>query len=68
MSDGACASETNQPRGKRHGQAAAGKETLPLAGTIMAAEYEPLCGSGIKERRALTEDGLQLLLAVLERP
>ena len=68
MRDGAFASETHKIHGKRHGQAAAGKQTLPLFGPKMGAECVPLSGSGMKERRALTEDGLQLFLAALERP
>jgi hypothetical protein len=66
--DGACALETHQPRGKRHGQAAAGKQTLPLFGTEMGAECATLCGRDTKERWARADDGLQLPLAVLERP
>ncbi len=68
MRDGAFASETHEPHGKRHGQAAAGKQTLPLFGPKLQAECEPLFGSGLKERWALGEDVLQLLLAALERP
>ncbi len=70
MRDGACASETHKPHGKRHGQAAAGKQTMPLFRPQMGAECVPLCGSCIemKERWALSENGLQLLLAALERP
>jgi hypothetical protein len=68
MRNGACASEKHKPHNKRHGQATAGQQTLPLFGPEMQAECVPLCGSGMKERWALTEDGLQLLLAALERP
>jgi hypothetical protein len=68
MRDGACALETHQPRGKRHAQAAAGDQTLPLSGPKMGAECAPLCGSGMQERCALTADGLKLLFAALERP
>jgi hypothetical protein len=64
--------ETHEPHGKRHGQAAAGKQTLPLLRPKMGAERVPLCGmcgSGMQERWALTANGLQLLLlAALERP
>jgi hypothetical protein len=68
MRDGAFPSETHEPHGKRHAQAAAGKQTLPLVGTKMRAECAPLCGSGMQERWAPAEDGLQLLLTALERP
>ena len=68
MRDGACASETQQPHGKRHGQAAAGKQTLPMFGLKVGAERVPLFGSGMKKRWAPAEDGLQLHLAALERP
>ena len=65
---GASASETQQPQGKRHAQAAAGEQTLPLFGAKMAAECATLCGRDTKERWARAEDGLQLPLAALERP
>ena len=68
MRDSAFALETHKPHGKRHGQAAAGKQTLPLFGHKMGAECVLLCGSDMNERLALTADGLQLLLAALERP
>ena len=68
MRDGACASVTHKPHGKRHGKAAAGEQTLPMFGLKVGAECVPLCGSGLKERWALAADGLQLLLAALERP
>ncbi len=68
MRDGAFASETHKPDGKRHGEAAAGKQTLPLFDPKLKAECVQLCSSGMKERWALGEDGLQLLLAALERP
>ena len=68
MRDGACALETHQPRGKRHAQAAAGEQTLPLLGPKMAAECATLCGRDTKERWARAEDGLQLPLAASERP
>ena len=68
MRDGACASVPHQPRGKRHGQAAAGEQTLPLFGPQMGAECATLCGRDTKERWARAEDGLQLPLAALERP
>ena len=68
MRDGACALETHQPRGKRHAQAAAGQQTLPLFGPQMAAECAILCGRDTKEGWARAEDGLQLPLAALERP
>ncbi|OBQ31657.1 MAG: hypothetical protein AN484_28805 [Aphanizomenon flos-aquae WA102] len=68
MRDGACASVTHQPRGKRHAQAAAGEQTLPLFGPQMAVECATLCGRDTKERWARAEDGLQLPLAALERP
>jgi len=70
MRDGAFASETHQPHGKRDGQAAAGKQTqsLPRIRPKIGAECVPLSGSRMKERWALTEDGLQLPLAALERP
>jgi hypothetical protein len=45
MHDGAFASEANQPHGKRHGQAAAGKQTLPLFDLKLQAERAFLCGS-----------------------
>ncbi len=66
MRDGA--SETHELHGKRHGQAAAGKQTLPMFGLKVGAERVPLFGSGMKKRWALAEDGLQLPLAALERP
>ena len=65
---GALASETQQPHGKRHAQAAAGDQTLPLFGAKMGAECATLCGRDTKERWARAEDGLQLPLAALERP
>ena len=65
---GALASETQQPHGKRHAQAAAGDQTLPLFGPKMAAECATLCGRDTKETWARTEDGLQLPLAASERP
>ena len=65
---GALASETQQPHGKRHAQAAAGDQTLPLFGPQMAAECATLCGRDTKERWARAEDGLQLPLAASERP
>ena len=68
MRDGACASVTHQPRGKRHAQAAAGEQTLPLFGPQMGAECTTLCGRDTKERWARAEDGLQLPLAASERP
>ncbi len=68
MRDGACASVTQQPRGKRHAQAAAGEKTLPLFGPKMGAECATLCGRDTKERWARAEDGLQLPLVALERP
>ena len=68
MRDGACALETHQPRGKRHAQAAAGEQNLPLFGPKMGAECATLCGRDTKERWARAEDGLQLPLAALERP
>jgi hypothetical protein len=64
----ALASETQQPHGKRHAQAAAGNQTLPLFGAKMAAECATLCGRDTKERWARAEDGLQLPLAASERP
>jgi hypothetical protein len=67
MRDGAFALETHEPDRKSHGQAAAGKQTLPLFRPKMQAECVPLCGSGMKEGWALAEDGLQLILAALER-
>ncbi len=68
MRDGACAWVTHQPHGKRHAQAAAGQQTLPLFGPQMAAECTTLCGRDKKEGWARAEDGLQLPLAALERP
>jgi len=68
MHNSAFASETHKLHGKRHGQAAAGKQTLPLLGPKMQAKCLTLCGSDMQERWALTADGLQLLLAALERP
>ena len=68
MRDGACASVTHQPRGKRHAQAAAGEQTLPLFCPKMAAECATLCGRYTKERWSRAEDGLQLPPAALERP
>ena len=68
MRDGACASVTHQPRGKRHAQAAAGDQTLPLFGPQMAAECATLCGRDTKEIWARVEDGLQLPPAALKRP
>ncbi len=68
MRDGACALETHQPGGKRHGQAAAGNQTLPIFGAKMAAVCATLCGRDMKERWARAEDGSQLPLAALERP
>ena len=68
MRDGACALETHQPHGKRHAQAAAGEQTLPLFGPKMAAECATLCGRDTKKRWERAEDGLQLPLAALERP
>ena len=65
---GALASETQQPRGKRHAQPAAGEQTLPLLGPELQAERAHLCGSGMKEGWALGDDGLQLPLAASERP
>ena len=65
---GASTLVTHQPRGKRHAQAAAGQQTLPLFGPKMAAECATLCGRDTKERWARAEDGLQLPLAALERP
>ena len=65
---GALASETQQPRGKRHAQAAAGEQTLPLLGPELQAECATLCGRDTKERWARAEDGLQLPLAASERP
>ena len=65
---GALASETQQPRGKRHRQSAAGEQTLPLLGPELQAERAHLCGSGMKEGWARAEDGLQLPLAASERP
>ena len=64
----ALASETQQPQGKRHAQAAAGEPTLPLFGPKMAAECATLCGRDTKERWGRAEDGLQLPLAASERP
>ena len=64
----ALASETQQPRGKRHAQAAAGEQTLPIFGPKMAAQCATLCGRDTNERWARAEDGLQLPLADLERP
>jgi hypothetical protein len=68
MHDGAFASETHEPHGKRHGQAAAGEQTLPLLRPKMGAKCVPLCGSDLEEGWALTVNGLQLLLVALERP
>ena len=68
MRDGAYALEAHQPHGKRHAQAAAGKQTLPMFRQKLQAECALLCGSGMKEGWALGEGGLQLLLADLERP
>jgi len=68
MRDGACVSETHEPHGKRHAQAAAGKQTLPLFRRKLQANCALLCGSGMKEGWALGEGGLQLLLADLESP
>jgi len=68
MHPGGFASETHKSHGKRHGQAAAGEQTLPMLSRKKGAECVPLRGSGMKERLALTEDGLQLLLSALERP
>jgi hypothetical protein len=68
MPDGAFASVTHQPSGKRRAQAAAGEQTLPLFGPEMAAECATLSGRDAKERWARAEDGLQLFLAALERP
>ena len=68
MRDGACALETHQPRGKRHTQAAAGEQTLPIFGPKMGAKCATLCSRDTKERWARAEDGLQLPLAALERP
>ena len=68
MRDGEYALETHQPHGKRHAQAAAGEQTLPLMGPKIGAECAPLCGRDMKERWARAEDGLQLPLAALERP
>ena len=67
MLDSVFASGT-QPHRKRHAQAAAGKQTLPMLSHKLQAECALLCGSGMKEGCALGEDGLQLLLAALERP
>ena len=66
MRDGACALETHKPHGKRHGQAAEGKQTLPLFGPKMRADRVLLRqrGSGVSEVEgemanwALAEDGL----------
>ena len=41
MRDGAFPSETHEPHGKRHRQAAAGKQTLPLFGPKLQAECVP---------------------------
>ena len=68
MRDGACALETHKPHGERHGQAAAGNKIVPLFGPKMGAECAPLSSSGLRGGWALAEDGLQLLLAALERP
>ena len=65
---GALASETQQPHGKRHAQAAAGDQTLPLLDPKMGAECATLCGRDTEERWAPAEDGLQLPLAASERP
>ena len=65
---GALASETQQPHGKRHAQAAAGQQTLPLFGLKMGPECATLCGRDMKERWARAEDCLQLPLAASERP
>ena len=65
MRDGACALEPHEPHGKRHGQAAAGEQTLPLFRHKKGAECAPLRCSDMKESWALTADGLQLLLAAL---
>ena len=64
----AFASETQQPHGKRNRQSAAGEQALPLLGPELPAERAHLGGSGMKEGWALGDDGLQLLLAALERP
>jgi hypothetical protein len=45
MRDGAFASETHKLHGKRHGQAAAGEQTLTLFRPKMAAERAFWCGS-----------------------
>jgi hypothetical protein len=70
MRDGASASETHEPHRKRNAYVAAGNHTLPMFGPKLQAEYTLLCGSGMKEAKgwAQGEDGLQLLLADLERP
>jgi hypothetical protein len=63
-----CASKTHEPHGKRHGQATAGEQTLPLLFDLkLQAECVSLCGSGMNEKWAPAEDGLQLPLAALKR-
>ena len=67
MRDWAFDLETQEPHGNRHGHAAAAQDNLPLFGSKMGAECAPFCGSDMRERWALAEDVLQLLLVGLER-
>jgi hypothetical protein len=61
--DGACASETHKPHGKRHDQAA-DKQTLPLFTPKMRAKCVLLCGSDMDDIWALTARWLDSLNGV----
>ncbi len=62
MLDGACASETRQPRGERDTQAPAGEQTSPLFSPNLGAECATLCGGDTNDRLPPAKNLLQLPL------